>query len=164
MHTQRRPSAHIYFTCLNILPFSTLFLKWARKLRHAVMPYKEDVQKGKYLIREGSCNQCGSCCKNLFLSYGKEVIKDREDFEALKSLHPDEYGFFDVLRESEFGLIFKCNNLGDDDLCMDYHARPVFCRSYPNEAGVLMGAKLPADCSFKFTPIKSFDETLTEVH
>jgi Fe-S-cluster containining protein len=157
---KRRLSSRLYLTILGCIPFSSRLLKWSRQLRHRLFPYKEVIEKGKYTVRTGTCNQCGDCCKNLFLTYGKQVIQSVEDFQALQALHPDEYQFFEAQYETETGVVFKCHNLGEDNLCMDYEARPIFCRSYPNETGILMGAKLPKDCSFTFTPLIPFEAVL----
>ncbi len=160
----KRWGSRLYLVFLGCLPFSSLLLKIARRVRHRLFPYKEVVEVGKYTIRTGTCNQCGACCKNLFLTYGKQVIQSVEEFNALQSLHPDEYQFFEPMHTTETGVVFKCNNLGEDNLCQDYEARPIFCRSYPTEAGILMGAKLPQDCSFTFTPIVPFKETLEKTN
>jgi Fe-S-cluster containining protein len=157
---QKRFGSRLYLTVLGCIPFSSLLLKWSRQVRHRLWPYKEVIETGQYTVRTGTCNQCGACCKNLFLTYGKQVIQTVEEFQALQALHPDEYRFFEAQYETETGLVFKCHNLGGDNLCMDYEARPVFCRSYPNETGILMGAKLPSECSFTFTPLRPFKEVL----
>jgi Fe-S-cluster containining protein len=152
----------LYFMLLDILPFSGMMLKWARRLRHTLFPYRETPIKGTYTLRTGQCTQCGECCKNLFLSYGKRTIQTKAEFRELQARHPDEYGFFEPIAETEFALVFRCNNLGPDNLCMDYDRRPGFCRTYPNEAGILMGAKLPKECGFAFTPLNTFASVLAQ--
>lgn len=153
----------LYFAVLGAIPFASFFLRGARLLRHRLWPYQEVPEKGKYTLRTGTCNQCGDCCKNLLLTYGKQVIQSIEDFKALQALHPQEYGFFEPIDHTDAGLVFKCHHLGDDDLCLNYNARPTFCRSYPTEAGLLMGAKLPQRCSFSFVPLQSFEAALQAV-
>jgi uncharacterized protein len=119
--------------------------------------------EGEYYVREGLCNGCGQCCQQLYLTYKRSVIDCVQTFEAVKALHPAEYGSFYVVDETETGLVFGCERLLADNRCGDYARRPSFCRSYPTEDSLLQGGKLPVECGYWFKLKRSFGEVLGEV-
>jgi Fe-S-cluster containining protein len=165
--TLAKPHRHwevVYHRLLDVLPFSGILLKLARRLRYKLLPYKEEPLRGKHTLRTGHCNQCGECCKNLFLSYGRETIRTEEEFREIQARHPEDYQFFEPMYATEFALAFRCNNLGPDNLCMDYEARPGFCRTYPTEEGILLGSRLPKECGFAFAPLKAFEDVLKQTY
>lgn len=124
-------------------------------------PAQSGEVKGRYYKRFGSCNQCGRCCTNIYLVHNNETIKDKEEFERLQGLEK-EYEGFTPLEADEHGLRVACKHLLPDNRCEIYEERPSFCRKYPSETGILLGAELATGCGYSFKPIKSFDEVLSE--
>ena len=91
----------------------------------------------KYLFRsrwqlEGSCNQCGNCCKEIYLKIsprqlGSELFSKLAiwwitwlfDFILIKIDYDNHY------------LVFTCKHLRPDGKCGNYFWRPSVCRNYP---------------------------------
>jgi Fe-S-cluster containining protein len=118
---------------------------------------------GEYYTRTGSCNQCGQCCQNIYLTYRRKVIETDAEFNAIKQLHPQEYGTFEPLEQGSKGLVFQCTALGSNNQCTQYEARPSFCRTYPTEDALLAGSKLPVECSYQFQVHHTFQQVLKDV-
>ena len=119
---------------------------------------------GDYYTRTGSCNQCGQCCQNIYLTYRRKVIETDADFFAIKQLHPQEYGTFEPLEQGTKGVVFRCTALGSNNQCTQYETRPSFCRTYPTEDALLAGSKLPVECSYQFKVNHTFQQVLKETH
>lgn len=119
---------------------------------------------GDYYTRTGSCNQCGQCCQNIYLTYRRKVIETEADFFAIKQLHPKEYGTFEPLEQGTKGVVFRCVALGSNNQCTQYETRPSFCRTYPTEDALLAGSKLPVECSYQFKVHHTFEQVLKETH
>lgn len=119
------------------------------------------VVEGRYYRRTGYCNQCAQCCRDIHLVHDGQVVETHEAFEALQLAHP-EYRAFYPTESTRAGLVFQCRNLKWDNTCAIYDSRPVFCRSFPNEDGLLRGGKLPADCSYRFELKQTFQQVLQE--
>jgi Fe-S-cluster containining protein len=121
-----------------------------------------DVVKGKYYTRTGSCNQCGKCCKDIYLIHEDKTIDSLELFEELKPANP-EYQHFVVVGETEHGLQFQCKHLSPENRCAIYENRPDFCRKYPSEKSILLGGSLAKGCGYKFELIRTFEDVLSQV-
>jgi len=120
--------------------------------------------QGQYYERSGSCNQCGKCCSHIYLVYSQETITSVEMFEEIKAKNPEYQSFKPLLNESdEHGLLFQCTYLQADKTCGAYDSRPDFCRKYPSEQSILMGAKLAEGCGYKFRLLKNFQDVLKQV-
>lgn len=119
--------------------------------------------RGQYYERSGSCNQCGSCCTNIYLIHGQKVIEDPALFEELKAQNP-EYAYFKVVRQEADGLMFQCVHLQEDNSCGIYEDRPDFCRKYPSEHSLLMGGKLAEGCGYRFKLLKTFQDVLRQMN
>jgi Fe-S-cluster containining protein len=120
----------------------------------------DSAVEGDFYVRTGSCNQCGQCCQNIYLTYRRKVIQSVEVFERVQKLHPKEYGSFEPIETTTTGVVFKCNALEEDNKCGRYLSRPAFCRTYPTEDSLIHGGKLPADCSYIFKAKQSFTKVL----
>lgn len=146
-----------------ILKLSRLLFGWAFPPRKAPPPpwvqEEEPPVEGKYYTRTGSCNGCGQCCQNIALIHDGQVISRLSEFDALKEKFP-EYAAFRVSKTDGEGLLFKCSHLQEDNSCGIYDNRPGFCRNYPDETGLILGGKLPSECSYQFKLKQTFDEVL----
>jgi Fe-S-cluster containining protein len=120
----------------------------------------ESTVEGDYYNRNGSCNQCGQCCQNIYLTYRRNVIETVETFGRVQKLHPTEYGSFEPIETTSTGVVFKCNALEEDNKCGRYLSRPAFCRTYPTEDSLIHGGKLPAKCSYIFEIKHTFAKVL----
>lgn len=116
---------------------------------------------GQYYRRTGQCNQCGSCCTDIYLVHSGNVIADKKTFQALQLLNPD-YRWFKPIDEDEHGLLFQCKHLKKDKSCAIYNKRPLFCRKYPSEEGMRMGGKLAQGCGYRFQVKIPFEEVLAK--
>lgn len=119
----------------------------------------------KYIFRKkyyrlGKCNRCGDCCSKIYVNHKKDTIKDIEEFEKLKKLHPF-YTFLTVIDKDENGLVFKCNKFDSEKhICTIHKFRPGICRRYPAEIILKMNGVMSEKCGYKFKPIDSFAEIL----
>jgi uncharacterized protein len=120
----------------------------------------ETTVEGDYYNRSGSCNQCGQCCQNIYLTYRRTVIDSIEAFGRIQKLHPKEYGSFEPIDTTSTGVVFKCNALEEDNKCGRYLSRPAFCRTYPTEDSLIQGGKLPVNCSYLFEIKHTFTKVL----
>lgn len=124
-------------------------------------PAQSGEVTGKYYKRSGACNQCGKCCTNIYLVHERETIKTTEEFERLQKFEAEYRGFVPI-DSDEHGMRFQCKHLRDDKTCEIYDERPSFCRKYPSEYGVLLGAELATGCGYKFDVLKPFDQVLAD--
>lgn len=121
------------------------------------------ISCGKKYQRSGSCNSCGSCCKNISLKHGKKVITTFEQFEELQKKFL-VYRMFKIMDNTERGLVFQCVFLDDEaGKCIDYKNRPPICRNYPHEIIFKLGGALSENCGYSFKPIKPFEKVFYEV-
>lgn len=118
---------------------------------------------GRKYIRTGKCKGCGRCCQRIYVRHSKNIIKNEEEFERLKSQH-FFYGYLKVIDKDESGLVFECTKLNKDTgKCTAYKHRALICRQYPMEEIFMMGGIITEECGFKFVPIISFEEILNKV-
>lgn len=123
-------------------------------------PQRGDIQY-KHYVRTGECHSCGMCCSDISLVHGDKIIETEAQFEALKTRFED-YRYFEPIGKNAYGLRFRCRNLTEDNRCGIYEDRPRFCKKYPSEETLLMGAELAPQCGFSFRPKWSFDEILAK--
>lgn len=127
-------------------------------------PPQSGVVRGRYYEREGSCNQCGRCCTDIYLVYQRKTIDSLEMFEQIQAKDPDYRSFQPITQESDGdGLLFKCVHLQPDNTCGVYENRPHLCRQYPSEHGILLGGKLADGCGYSFRLLKTFQDVLRTV-
>ena len=124
--------------------------------------HQNGVVQGKYYERTGSCHQCGQCCTNIYLIYGKHTIDSLEMFETIKARHP-EYRYFTPRETNGNEIIFDCVNLQPDNRCAIYENRPSFCKIYPSEYSLKMGGKLAEGCGYQFKLRKTFSDILKKM-
>ncbi|MBT4835945.1 MAG: YkgJ family cysteine cluster protein [Methylococcales bacterium] len=112
----------------------------------------------------GYCNQCGRCCKELIIVNRTTPIKTLKEFKKLTFFKPS-YKIFKPMNEqfSDGFLRFKCQFIGNDNLCQHYENRPKMCRSFPTSAMFKYGAELPEGCSYTLLPEKEFSTVLNEI-
>jgi hypothetical protein len=120
------------------------------------------VVQGQYYERTGACNQCGKCCTNIYLVHGQKTIDSVALFEELKLQNP-EYAYFKPIEQEGGELVFQCVHLQPNNTCGIYEQRPDFCRKYPSEHTLLMGAKLADGCGYRFQLLKTFQDVLKQV-
>jgi Fe-S-cluster containining protein len=128
---------------------------------HRYFPPEQGQVVGQYYIRSGSCNGCGRCCTDIYIAPRGTPIQTEAEFEAEKQRDP-QYRHFDMIGETDTGLLFRCQYLKPDNTCADYDNRPDFCRRYPAEASLLAGGTLAKECSYTFELIRTFGDVLSE--
>ena len=101
-------------------------------------------------VRAGSCNQCGRCCRHVYLREGGKIVSSFDD--CLRIIRSDKrLKRFCARGTNEFGEIyFSCDVVGRDNKCGDYSNRPMLCRSYPSVTMLLYDAVPKEDCGFYF--------------
>lgn len=113
--------------------------------------------------RTGECNRCGDCCKKIYVRHKKDVIKSEEEFKNLQKLHPF-YSGLEIVEKDKIGLVFRCTNFDEEThSCKIHSKRYAVCRKYPDEIILKMGAVMSENCGYKFVPIESFKEVLTNI-
>ncbi|MEA1971681.1 MAG: YkgJ family cysteine cluster protein [Candidatus Cloacimonadota bacterium] len=112
--------------------------------------------KKQHVSIVGSCNQCGNCCRDLYLYYGTKQITSEKLFRKLKKIDP-EFKHFHVNRDSKSSEIsFYCDKIDNENKCTIYEDRPSFCKDYPTtqilkyDKRVLNGCGYSAKKSIKF--------------
>ena len=120
------------------------------------------ILKRKY-YRTGKCNECGRCCRKIYVKNFKHVIKDEKEFEKLQYIHRF-YSYLKVIGKDETGLIFECTKLdAKTNKCTIHKSRPGICRRYPQEEMLSMGGELSEGCGYKLEPIIPFSEVLEKI-
>lgn len=120
------------------------------------------VLRRKY-YRQGSCVRCGACCSRIYVNHQKGMIRDEQEFEKLKKLHPF-YTYLEIIDRDENGLVFKCNKFDKEKhICTIHKFRPGICRRYPSEIIMKMHGVMHEDCGFYFKPIDSFSDILNKL-
>jgi Fe-S-cluster containining protein len=140
----------------------------------SLIPQKKELV-GRYYKRTGACNQCGKCCKDIHLIHDSRVIDSVETFQTIQKHHKDFQWFIPVIVTDEDQhiinptethedgeLVFQCKNLLPDNSCAEYDKRPLFCRKYPSEEGLLMGGRLAEACGYTFEVKKPFTQVLAK--
>lgn len=123
--------------------------------------YKTILRRQYY--RTGQCNRCGDCCKRIYVRHKKDVIKDEQEFEKLKRLHPFYLGL-EIVEKDDNGLVFRCTNFDEENhICKIHSKRYAICRKYPDEIILKMKAVMSEKCGYKFTPIESFEEVMEKL-
>ena len=142
------------------LPLGLPLRRFAQHLQQ-LLGWQPKVLWGRYYARHGTCNQCGQCCKGLYLTFKQQPIQSPEAFHWLAQQYPSQYGGFVPLGQGTHGLLFNCQHWEEaTGRCGIYHQRPTFCRTYPTEASLLGGGKLPGECSYQFKALQSFTSIL----
>lgn len=131
------------------------------KLKHYFDPPQDGNIEFEYYIRTGECHQCGSCCSGIYLVRGNKPIQTIEQFNDLKGRYED-YSHFVPQQEDATGVLFRCQHLTEDKRCGIYENRPRFCRKYPSEDVLLLGAQLAPQCGFTFKAKHHFNELLAQ--
>lgn len=100
--------------------------------------------------RAGICNNCGRCCRHVYLRNGGDLISSFDDYLEML-MESEKLKRFQVKGRDEQGyLYFACNMVGSDNKCKDYHHRPLMCRAYPDLTMILYDAVPKEDCGFYF--------------
>lgn len=117
---------------------------------------------GREIVIEGECLCCGRCCRRLNLSYRDRWLRDEKDFEEMFLQH-EEYMRFRVTERTDDGLlVFECDKISEEGLCMDHENRPDLCREYPLPELPFTGAELLDHCGYSFAERPSFRKALAK--
>lgn len=99
--------------------------------------------KIKYKI-EGSCKQCGRCCREI-RAYG---LKNEKELKIMQFFLP-RYRRFYILRTDDNGdIVLSCKHLKEDGKCGVYNKRPFLCRNYPAKS-INFNGEMIDGCGFK---------------
>lgn len=102
--------------------------------------------------RQGTCKQCGKCCREITFKIKEKLITTEEEFEKLKKWQP-YYKNFEINGEDEIGTkLFTCKHLNANNKCTKYIIRSLYCRKYPFAPETLEG------CGYSFIPTKHFKD------
>lgn len=124
--------------------------------------FLQHILRRKY-IRKGSCNGCGSCCRQIYVKHAKFVLKSKEHFELLQKKHRF-YRDLVHIDQDDVGLIFACKNLDlETNKCKIHKIRPQICREYPREELFMLGGSIAETCGFSFDPMVAFEDVLKKV-
>lgn len=108
----------------------------------------------------GKCLCCGKCCKNIILTYKKQPVTDKKQFNSLKAKKSFYKRFSPIYKDHKNQIIyFNCSFLKDNK-CSDHKNRPTICREYPSTLMFSKGGKLLSECGYKITPKTSFADYL----
>ncbi|MFC1771054.1 hypothetical protein ACFLZV_04115 [Candidatus Margulisiibacteriota bacterium] len=110
-----------------------------------------DLAKCELFYIAGYCKHTGNCCQNL-LFMNKGIWCDNPDKyeKALKksSIYKEFTPTYCRNTESEKIKYFSCNLLSENNYCLNYSARPLFCKNYPISCFLLYDY-IPEHCGYK---------------
>ena len=96
----------------------------------------------------GECNHCGTCCRNLYLYYGRKQITSKKFFNTVKKIDP-EFRHFHIKEVDDEGHIsFYCDKIDESNMCTIYENRPSFCREYPSLYVLNIDKKVLNGCGY----------------
>lgn len=104
-------------------------------------------RKQKTFSIEGSCAQCGECCKSINLETSNGWIKTEEEYDSFIAENP-EYSRFKIIGRDNDKLIFKCDWLLDNNSCKDHKNRLDICHKYPKESIIDDNSTLHKNCGY----------------
>ena len=108
----------------------------------------------------GSCNQCGSCCRNLYLYYATKQITSEKLFKHLKKIDK-EFKNFHINKENDSKeLSFYCDKIDENNRCTDYENRPSFCREYPTKYILRYDKRVLQGCGYSVKKSIKFEDYL----
>ncbi len=121
------------------------------------------VLRKKYR-RTGTCKGCGRCCREIFVKHAGGVIKEEDEYNRLKKLHPF-YSYLKIRYKHEDGLVFECIKLDKETgKCTIYKNRALLCKLYPQEEIFMLGGVISDECGYSFIPLETFEEVLQKVN
>lgn len=97
----------------------------------------------------GQCKCCGQCCKEIVLDAGKGWLRSKRQFERIKAQDKGFERFTPTGKDEAGRLIFRCECLGEDNLCTDYQGRMKLCRDHPSKGLYYSGVVLGPHCGYK---------------
>ncbi len=100
--------------------------------------------------RGGKCNQCGKCCRHVYLRDGGRLVSNFQDYLELIQSNAKYKQFKVKGTNPSGGLYFSCVHVKKDNKCGAYKTRPLLCRTYPTLTMLYHGAKPKHDCGFYF--------------
>ena len=102
----------------------------------------------------GTCQQCGSCCRQIVLTMTPAQIKSRLFTDISVRWISWLFGF-ELIRidEENLSLIFSCRHLTKENKCGNYFWRPNVCRNYPL-VDYFEEPKLLPNCGYNATMIQ----------
>jgi hypothetical protein len=112
-------------------------------------PLLWDLLKTELFYLDGTCQKCGSCCREVALFIKNENIDTKQKYQKLISKN-SEYKVFSPVynNSSDYIGYFICARLGEGQLCQDYACRFSFCRNFPASSFVKQD-RLPQGCNFR---------------
>ena len=144
-------------------PFMKIWLfEWLTNRLKQNIHHQPHEQLGEYYIRGGQCHSCGQCCSNVHLAHGGVTIPNPEVLLDIQKTVA-EYRYFRPVRQTDAGIFVRCVHLMPNNRCAIYEDRPRFCREYPSEFGLRVGAELAPGCGYSFRPKRSFQNILKQL-
>ncbi len=110
----------------------------------------------------GNCKKCGHCCRTITFMIDDKYVTDESEFEKLKEIDPKYNHFYPSGIDENGVMFFTCKSLTEDNLCVDYVFRSLYCRLYPHirMKALLLGAELPDECGYYVEKNKQFKDFL----
>ncbi len=99
-------------------------------------------EKIKYKI-EGTCLQCGKCCREI-RSYG---LKNEKELKLMQIFLPHYRRFFITGKDEYNNLVLSCKYLTGSGKCSVYKKRPFLCKNYPSK--INFNAQMIENCGYK---------------
>ena len=116
-------------------------------------------------VKNGKCNRCGNCCRNILLYIEEDPIKTEKQFEKVKEWEKHYHNFYISGKTENGALLFTCREIDENNRCKVYFFRGLGCREYPkkNTKFLINGGKPLDGCGYYFEPTKSFKSYFEEI-
>lgn len=117
---------------------------------------------GKELIVNGSCRNCGSCCRRINLEGKRGWLRHENAFFEVVADYP-EYERFQITGKDEQGFLrFSCSWLSAEGFCKDHANRLDLCRNFPDKTLHFCGGVLPPGCGYMIQEVRPFKKYLAD--
>ena len=119
--------------------------------------------KREEVFVDGSCHQCGNCCKHIYLFTGPgKVVKNQKQYDKMVKKDP-ETSRFEIIADEGNALVFKCNWLTDENKCKDHEHRLQLCKNYPAKIMYYTDFVTGKDCGYTIRTGKPFSKTFKKL-
>ncbi len=115
---------------------------------------------GKDVLIEGTCIQCGNCCRKISLRADSGWIRHIKDFERVCTNYPEYRRFVPEGKDKEGFIQFSCTWLTEHGTCRDYDNRLPICKTFPSKSLHFRGGILPSGCGYMIKSGTPFEKIL----
>lgn len=125
-----------------------------------IIRYLTLLVTGKEVLIEGTCVQCGNCCRKISLRGDSGWIRHINDFERVCNSYPEYRRFLPEGKDKEGFIQFSCSWITEQGVCRDYENRLSICKKFPSKSLHFCGGTLPPGCGYILKTGTPFESVL----